>query len=104
LLFDFGDLSFAGFEIVEDSSYPSYAVDWTSAGFSGDFNSIVTGYCLSTDDCERSILTPQALAVLPIAQVSQTPLPATLPLLATGLGAIGLLGWRRKRKATAIAA
>jgi hypothetical protein len=28
-----------------------------------------------------------------------TPLPATLPLFATGLGALGLLGWRRKRKA-----
>jgi len=27
-----------------------------------------------------------------------TPLPATLPLFATGLGALGLLGWRRKRK------
>ena len=29
---------------------------------------------------------------------SATPLPATLPLFATGLGALGLLGWRRKRK------
>ena len=34
-----------------------------------------------------------------------TPLPAALPLFATGLGALGLLGWRRKRKnAAAIAA
>jgi hypothetical protein len=31
--------------------------------------------------------------------VSATPLPAALPLFATGLGALGLLGWRRKRKA-----
>ena len=30
-----------------------------------------------------------------------TPLPAALPLFATGLGAIGLFGWRRKRKAAA---
>jgi CHRD domain len=30
-----------------------------------------------------------------------TPLPATLSLFATGLGALGLLGWRRKRKARA---
>lgn len=29
---------------------------------------------------------------------STTPLPATLPLFATGLGTLGLLGWRRKRK------
>jgi hypothetical protein len=36
--------------------------------------------------------------------VSQTPLPAALPLFATGLGALGLLGWRRKRKAAAIVA
>ena len=28
-----------------------------------------------------------------------TPLPGALPLFATGLGALGLLGWRRKRKA-----
>jgi hypothetical protein len=34
-----------------------------------------------------------------------TPLPAALPLFATGLGALGLLGWRRKRKnAAAMAA
>jgi hypothetical protein len=32
-----------------------------------------------------------------------TPVPTTLPLLATGLGALGLLGWRRKRKAQAVA-
>jgi hypothetical protein len=33
-----------------------------------------------------------------------TPIPAALPLFATGLGVMGLLGWRRKRKATAAAA
>jgi hypothetical protein len=34
-------------------------------------------------------------------QLTQTPLPAALPLFATGLGGIGLFGWRRKRKAKA---
>jgi hypothetical protein len=29
---------------------------------------------------------------------STTPIPAALPLFASGLGALGLLGWRRKRK------
>jgi hypothetical protein len=33
-----------------------------------------------------------------------TPLPAALPLFATGLGALGLLGWRRKKKSAALAA
>jgi hypothetical protein len=28
-----------------------------------------------------------------------TPLPAALPLIATGLGALGLFGWRRKKRA-----
>jgi len=31
----------------------------------------------------------------------QTPIPGALPLFATGLGALGLLTWRRKRKAVA---
>jgi hypothetical protein len=35
---------------------------------------------------------------------AETPLPAALPLFATGLGALGLLGWRRKKKAAALAA
>ena len=39
----------------------------------------------------------------PIATLATTPLPATLPLFATGLAALGLLGWRRKRKAAALA-
>jgi hypothetical protein len=33
-----------------------------------------------------------------------TPLPAALPLLAGGIGLFGLLGWRRKRNAAALAA
>jgi len=32
-----------------------------------------------------------------------TPVPAALPLFATGLGALGLLGWCRKKKAAALA-
>jgi hypothetical protein len=33
--------------------------------------------------------------------LSATPLPSALPLFATSLGALGLLGWRRKRKVLA---
>jgi hypothetical protein len=38
------------------------------------------------------------------ASVSATPLPAALPLFATGIGAMGLLGWRRKRKKAGVIA
>jgi hypothetical protein len=31
-------------------------------------------------------------------ETGATPLPAALPLFATGIGGLGLLGWRRKRK------
>ena len=34
-----------------------------------------------------------------VSTPAATPLPAALPLFATGLGGLGLLGWRRKRKA-----
>jgi hypothetical protein len=33
------------------------------------------------------------------SDVEVVPLPATLPLFATGLAGLGLLGWRRKKKA-----
>jgi hypothetical protein len=39
----------------------------------------------------------------PVGSGAVTPLPGALPLLATGLGGLGLLGWRRKRKAQAVA-
>jgi hypothetical protein len=32
--------------------------------------------------------------------VAKTPIPAAWPLFATGLGALGMFGWRRKRKAS----
>jgi hypothetical protein len=40
----------------------------------------------------------------PLFVTSPTPLPAAFPLFATGLGGLGLLGWRRKRKNIAVIA
>ena len=45
-----------------------------------------------------------SLMIGAVVESAATPLPAALPLFAGGLGAMGLLGWRRKRKAAAIAA
>jgi len=41
------------------------------------------------------------LGVTTVNALASTPLPATLPLFATGLAGLGLLGWRRKKKAIA---
>jgi hypothetical protein len=40
-------------------------------------------------------------AIDDIVVTTATPLPTALPLFATGIGALGLLSWRRKRKAQA---
>jgi len=37
------------------------------------------------------------------SRAAETPLPAALPLFASGLGALGLFGWCRKKKAQAAA-
>ena len=49
-------------------------------------------------------VSPPDISNTTISLVSATPLPAALPLFAGGLGAMGLLGWRRKRKVGATVA
>lgn len=39
-----------------------------------------------------------ASVVLDTPTVGATPLPGALPLFATGLGALGLIGWRKRKK------
>jgi hypothetical protein len=41
----------------------------------------------------------QSFTIQIVGTISSVPLPGALPLLATGLGALGLLGWRRKKAA-----
>jgi hypothetical protein len=43
---------------------------------------------------DGNVLLPFTIAT----EVTSTPLPAALPLFASGIGGLGLLGWRRKRK------
>ena len=77
---------------------PTYTLVLNSLAESQVFeltNSLFSAALRSVEDPTLTITTPST---------SATPLPAALPLFATGLGALGLLGWRRKRKAAALAA
>ena len=74
------DIFFAGG--TADFSLPHLKVDFWILSF----QSKSTGSLLSQD--------------IPLAA---TPLPAALPLFITGLGAMGLLGWYRRRKAVQLA-
>lgn len=44
------------------------------------------------------MLLTDGVTISSVNGVIATPLPAALPLFATGLSALGILGWRRKRK------
>jgi hypothetical protein len=50
----------------------------------------VSGLIVAFDD-------PETVGTWDITIQAATPLPAALPLFLTGLGALGLMGWRRKR-------
>ena len=53
-----------------------------------------SGFFPSAGSTTLTVTVPDGLSLEPA-----TPLPAALPLFGTGLAALGLLGWRRKRKA-----
>jgi hypothetical protein len=69
------------------------AIDYDSTGLIGTGTSAEKFLAGSLDD------------IAPLSGIGSitTPLPAALPLFATGVGALGLLGWRRKRKVQAAA-
>jgi hypothetical protein len=70
------------------------------SGIFANLYSVGSTFYLSVDN-PTAYWNPGDLGTL---QVSQTPIPAALPLFATGLGLVALFGWLRKRKAAALLA
>jgi hypothetical protein len=88
-LFNFGPGGVDRFEVLGID--PSLLLDPTST------SAFVAQLTFVGDGSFTGTMTPIT------TDASATPLPATLPLFASGFGVLGLFGWRRKRKAAAVA-
>jgi hypothetical protein len=75
------------------------ANNFSGTGMAGGFNTSI----LPFDALQTSGAFPSATALneyqFGFEVRAATPLPAALPLFATGIGGLGLFGWRRKRRA-----
>jgi hypothetical protein len=100
-LFGWGDLygsQSTGFACIADCVTHE---TWT-IGTPGEFNSVHQVLDGHNSQYEFFLITTPSLDELagnsPPQSTGPLPLPTALPLFATGLGGLGLLGWRRKRK------
>jgi hypothetical protein len=73
----------------------SFEEPFDFVGFTGPYagGGSILGFSVFSEHCSEGCRLDFTVAL------SEVPLPGALPLFATGLGALGLLGWRRKRKA-----
>jgi hypothetical protein len=88
------DAEFYSANVTGGSGGNDLCINVCSSPYNTELRNVSIGLFVATNEAVTFSDTPFA-----------TPIPATLPLFAGGLGAMGLLGWRRKRKnAAAIAA
>jgi hypothetical protein len=71
---------------------------------SGSFDYLISGTLANVFDVWIQTATGTGDFSVTGAAAATTPLPAALPLFATGMASIGLLRWRKKKKATLKAA
>jgi hypothetical protein len=81
----------SAFTAIGGSTHPNFAGDPILFGVEAVLSSTNSSITAINDYVDNINVT-----------VNPTPLPAALPLFATGLGALGLFGWRRKRTAQAV--
>ena len=95
-----------GWRVDTTANSPALGPGVTPAGSSYGYCDGSIAYPCGGYAPANSMYTNDSAYVLRVdVEGTQTPIPAALPLFATGLGVMGLLGWRRKRKtAAAIAA
>jgi hypothetical protein len=97
-----------GFDVLDTSVTPLSSLSWFAYGLlltdPNDFDTSAnyTGPGCFTCTSPTGNYNPGFAGTPTVAAV--TPGPAALPLFATGLGGLGLLGWRRKRNNTAATA
>ena len=70
-------------------------VNFAGGPFSGTWSELLET-CIG-NNCDETTVTFSVSGTA----TALTPIPTALPLFATGIGCLGLLGWRRKRKNTA---
>ena len=81
------DAEFFSENITGGSGENDLCINVCSSPYNTELRNVVMGLFVATNEAVTFSNTPLA-----------TPIPAALPLFAGGLGAMGLLGWRRKRK------
>jgi hypothetical protein len=96
-------------EVEYGSAFRFAGVSWQTSNLAtmliGELGGMIpldSNIALFTDAGDQTlgaIITP---TITPF--ITPTPLPVALPLFATGIGVMGLLGWRRKRKSDAVIA
>jgi hypothetical protein len=100
---------FTGAGLVTNGQVTSMSFTGTDADlFAVHFGCGNSGPCelvwLFSGDTTFTVNTLNGFSNISAFDPTPTPLPAALPLFASGLGVLGLLGWRRKRSAIANAA
>jgi hypothetical protein len=106
--FDAGELVVGGLDAgaccveLTPSTFDDFYLQILNFASTPAFNQL--GYTIAANGDYFYSATGSSGGSVSVTPVSATPLPAALPLFATGLGAMGLFGWRRKRKAPAAVA